>query len=127
MKSEAYLRLQLSTCLGTILIHFHPHHKFTPCLSKIHFDSTFSPIYSSPRQPLLFKLPTSIFTVNETIVFRAQDSKRQHLTRICYFSNEVCSQRRHPVQQRELLKIKFALKQAMKVQRRSVSIALIFL
>ena len=52
-----------------------------------------------------------IFIVNETVAFRVQDSKRHHLTRICYFNNEVCSQRRHEVQQRELLKVKFALKQ----------------
>ena len=35
MKSETSLRLQMSTCLDTILIHFHPHHNLTPCFSKI--------------------------------------------------------------------------------------------
>jgi hypothetical protein len=103
---------------STLLVCTHP---------KIHFGSTFSPIYSSPRQSLLFRLSTLISIVNETVAFRVQNSKRQYLTRVCYFSNEVCSQRRHLVQRRELLKVKFALKQAIMAQRESISIALPFL
>ena len=94
---------------------------------KIHFGSTFSSIYSLPRQSLLFRLPTIIFIVNKTVAFRAQESKRQHLTRIYYFNNKVCSQHCHLAQRRELLRVKFALKQAMMAQRESINIALLFL